>query len=310
MITIPTVFVLGAGASVTYGFPLGLQLLNEINEKLTNPNHGWWKTIDYLQIPREDVSCFLRELILSGQPSVDAFLEQRSEFLDIGKLVIALAIASHEIENKLTDISIRTFGFYHYLFTKLSSPKESFSENKLSIITFNYDRSIEQFLYLSLKHSWNISDEECRDQLKNIPIIHVHGSLGLLPWQGEKPRPYSIDYSPEDIHYSSEQIIVIPEVKETSEEFTLAYDLLEKAKIIYFLGFGYNRTNLKRLGIDKLPQNMKAGRLGSLDYSPMTGTAKDMGLADQRTVESEWGIKLDNNGYNCLEFLQTYARLM
>ena len=307
MITIPTVLVLGAGASDPYGFPYGLRLLSEIENSISNTNHQWWDTIDQLKIPREDVTYFLNELLLSGQPSIDAFLEQRSELLKVGKLVIALAIANHEREQNLTQISVRTNGFYHYLFAKLNASREDFSKNRLSIITFNYDRSIEQFLFLALKHSWNISDEECKEILNNIPLIHVHGNLGLLPWQGDKFRVYSREYTPEDIQFSSEQIIVISEGQETSKEFQHAFQLMKKAKRIYFLGFGYNPTNLKRLGIDRLPEDLK--RIPLVGPSPMEGTSMGMGLADKKVVESDWGIKLDKNDLNCFKFLQNNANL-
>ena len=92
MITTPTVLVLGAGASVPYGFPSGLELLEQINGNLEYLNHSWWNIIERLEVTREEVSYFLQELLFSGQPSVDAFLEHRSEFLKVGKLVIALAI--------------------------------------------------------------------------------------------------------------------------------------------------------------------------------------------------------------------------
>ena len=298
MITTPTVLVLGAGASVPYGFPSGLRLLEEIDTSLKNVNHPWWNIVEHLEIPREDVSYFLQELLLSGQPSVDAFLEQRSEFLKVGKLVIALAIASHENQKGLTNLSVRDYGFYHYLFSKLNASRETFGENSLSIITFNYDRSIEQLLYLCIKHSWNISDEECVDRLSNIPIIHVHGSLGLLPWQGDNSRAYSREYTPEEIKFSSEQIIVISEGQETSAEFRDALSLMEKAQRIYFLGFGYDSTNLKRLGISKLLEN-----------KIKQGTSLNMGPVDIQQVERNWGIKLPDRTMGSLEFLRTYALL-
>jgi len=309
MITTPTVLVLGAGASVPYGFPSGLRLLEEIDTSLKNVNHPWWNIVEHLEIPREEVSYFLQELLFSGQQSVDAFLEHRNEFLKVGKLIIAITIASHEFEPNLIALSNRRRSFYHYLFAKLNASRETFGENQLSIVTFNYDRSIEQFFYLSIKHSWNISDEECRDKISNIPIIHVHGSLGLLPWQGDKFHAYSRNYSPEDIQFSSEQIIVISEGQETSQEFTHAFQLMEQAKRIYFLGFGYNNTNLKRLGINKLPQELKRPLHVIGSHSPMQGTSLGMGFVDIKQVESDWGIELPDGTMDCLDFLETYALL-
>lgn len=309
MITIPTVFILGAGSNISYGFPTGFKLLNEINESLNNPNHKWWDIIRNLNIPEVDVISFKDELILSGQPSIDSFLEHRSEYLSIGKIIIALAIASHENQQRLTDLSVRESGFYHYLFNKLNTSKTEFPDNTLSIITFNYDRSFEQFLYLSLKHSWNISDDESRSIIDTIPIVHVHGSLGLLPWQGKPFREYSRTYSADDIQYSSEQIKIISEGIYTSLEFKHAHELLLNAKKIHFLGFGYNSTNISRLNVESSSQEKQLINMYSMKYYRMTGTSMGLGLSEREDVQSKWGIKLDDMGLNCLDYLKTYGNL-
>ena len=77
--------------------------------------------------------------------SVDAFLEHRPEYLQIGKLSIALCIMAHEHEKKLFNAQRN---WYDYLRIKLNSSFDEFGDNKLSIITFNYDRSIEHYLLM------------------------------------------------------------------------------------------------------------------------------------------------------------------
>jgi hypothetical protein len=63
---------------------------------------------------------------------------------------------------------------------------------------FNYDRSLEHFLFTALKYSSGKSDDECAGKLKTIPIIHLHGDLGALPHTGAAlARPYNSNISPE-----------------------------------------------------------------------------------------------------------------
>jgi hypothetical protein len=183
MITKPTVLVLGAGASMDYGYPSGAGLLENI---LKQNNSSEWKWLfRQKEISNNDIEQYRNALYLSQQPSVDAFLEHRPEFIDIGKLTMALYLMSCEEEVVLYDFGIRTKGWYHYLLNSINTGFDEFVENKLSIITFNYDRSLEYFLFTALKNTYNKSDDVIAEVVKKIPIIHVHGYLGPLPLGGK-----------------------------------------------------------------------------------------------------------------------------
>jgi hypothetical protein len=69
----------------------------------------------------------------SGQPSVDAFLERRPEFLGVGKLAIAYCLIPFEDEAKLycQPDSSRGANWYEYLSVKLNSSFEEFGENNM-----------------------------------------------------------------------------------------------------------------------------------------------------------------------------------
>jgi hypothetical protein len=96
MISSNTVFVLGAGASAQFGFPLGQDLCDEVINSLAlgrqqrahllNTTHFAERTLDY----------FREELRVSAQPSVDAFLEHRTEFIEIGKAAMAVILIGCE----------------------------------------------------------------------------------------------------------------------------------------------------------------------------------------------------------------------
>jgi len=276
MITHPTVLVLGAGASIPYGFPSGKTVLQDIQRKLDPKNPEWIPILLDLGITEDQIDKFRWALYYSQQSSVDAFLEHRAEFLDLGKLVITLNILPNEDENWLMRFEGRDEGFYQHLFTKMSTQLKNFGDNQLSVITFNYDRSIEHYLFKALQNTYGKADVECAKQLSKIQLIHVHGSLGKLPWQSSTGRPYNASYGPEEISDAAKQIVIISEKQGTSEEFYRAFTLLQAAERIYFLGFGYNSVNLERLMIDKLTKYIGCKRDNLIDNSFM-GSAFNIG---------------------------------
>ena len=145
MITKPTVLILGAGASHVFGFPTGQGLVDEINSKLTRNKSGNQKgwvqfLVNEFGINEEEIFSFQEQLQYS-RISVDAFLEHRPEFIKVGKLSIALNLISREVSQRLFNPNRN---WMDYLRQKLNAPFDEFGENKLSIITYNYDRSFEE----------------------------------------------------------------------------------------------------------------------------------------------------------------------
>jgi hypothetical protein len=300
MITKPTVLILGAGASMPYGFPSGAELRRIIldNLQLDYPPRKWIITLQKLGITQDCIRNFQYDLHNSDSSSVDAFLEHRPEFLKIGKLAITLGLIPFEEEQQLKK---GEESWYQHLFGKLNAPFDSFDKNELSIITFNYDRSIEHYLFTAMKSKYGKSGEECKRKLGDIPIIHVHGRLGALLWQDEAGRAYlpRPGATPEEISINnvSEKILVIPEAKDTSDEFDHAFKLMKDAERIYFLGFGYHEMNLRRLKIDKL------------DNKELIGTSFGLGLAEMKAIEERWRIRLPPQHLKVLELLKDFAIL-
>ena len=182
----PTVFVLGAGASAPFGFPLGRNWSKEIYNGLSGSSQPLAEILrntlghDYAILER-----FHKEFYLSGKNSIDAFLEHRREYEQLGKAVIAATLIPHETD--------AVFGYaadnwLRYTYERLDTGFEEFGNNKVSFITFNYDRVIEWFFVTSLSNSYNKSKRDCVEVLKSIPIIHLHGRLGHLPWETSADR--------------------------------------------------------------------------------------------------------------------------
>lgn len=319
MITKPTVLVLGAGASKPYGYPLGGELLENIVAILGDSN--WVPALLQCGVDKEIIEEFKSELFLSQQPSVDALLEHRPEFRDVGKLAIAMSLIAHEFESSLFAHARRGEGIYHYLFTQLNAPWEEFANNKLSIITFNYDRTIDHYLFTALKHSYGKPDDEVAEALSSIPIIHVHGFLGPLPWQETGGRPYvaiNIPKHPVDaakqIEPASKKILIVSEEEKSTNEFNRAFNCIKSSERIYFLGFGYHLANLRKLRLNELGicdehAFNKFEHRTSATYKHFRGSALNWRTSQLTTVERSWGIGLPNRVFNDLEFLKEYAEL-
>lgn len=170
----PTVLVLGAGASMQFRFPSGLGLLQQMQSwQSSNPLH-------FLGISDDDLRNFAIALHLSGHFSVDAFLEQRPEFTGIGKSAIAYFLVGNENAVNLSEHEVGgEANWYRHLLNLMVGTFDDFAKNKLAVITFNYDRSFEQFLFIALTHRFNKGPKEVADAIATIPIIHVHGQIGL-----------------------------------------------------------------------------------------------------------------------------------
>lgn len=256
MITKPTVLILGAGASMPYGFLSGEELVKIIEKR---DEVYWEKSIRkgkfYLYggfgYKISDYLTFRRELLKSHQSSVDAFLEWRSEFMEIGKLVIADILIEHENQETLARKEENRW-YTGLLNRKLSgSSLEEFTDNKLSVITFNYDRSFEQFLFMTLQSRYaETSIKKVADVVNKIEIVHVHGTLGRLSWrEGDGDiREYETNITSETLKVAAGGIKIVTDAElDKSDEFNRARELLLKSEIVFFLGFGYLKANIERL---------------------------------------------------------------
>ena len=94
MITKSTVFVLGAGSSVDFGYPLGKSLVDIIIQDLGPENNkNSISLFNGFGFSEEELSLFREQLINSVFPSIDSFLEHRNEEeRNLGKIAIANAI--------------------------------------------------------------------------------------------------------------------------------------------------------------------------------------------------------------------------
>lgn len=180
------VFILGAGASRAYGFTLASELLRSA----VNLERDALPMLQGAGFSQEQVATFTDQLRTSQLPSIDAFLEYRPEFTDIGKAVIAYYLVLMEDPASLVALS-NSQHWYQYTYHLMKTPRlREFSRNSLSVITFNYDRSFEYYLHRVHAATHGAAERDVMEATRSLPIVHVHGSLGALPALGENPRPY------------------------------------------------------------------------------------------------------------------------
>lgn len=257
MITTPTVLIVGAGGSVPYGYPVGSELRKQIIEHATNLKYyvaqkilGECSSATESRSTREaeaQIKEFSDTFRQSRMYSIDAFLERNPRFLDIGKAAIAERLLKCQNVNNFNQDD----DWYRYLFNRVSTPKyEELKNNRLKILTFNYDVSLEKYLRIAIKNTYsesNISDDNARQiQEECFPVVHLYGSL-------LDDEDYEHEFNLNRLHACVQNIKIISESERDIEtpEFQKAHQWISEAEKIVFARFGFDETNVERLQINE-----------------------------------------------------------
>ncbi len=202
MIQEPTCLILGAGASAPYGLPTAHRLkdliLADVTEQgreasdlypLRNPPYDRSVSQAYhrgrlwgaylRQIAHEaglgDVTEKFWERLRGSTRSIDWFLRNNADYERIAKLHIAAVLLNCEKPPG------RAGNWYGELSRQiLASSTATFQPGMLSVITFNYDRSFEQFFLNALMSDYALSFADAQTELLKVRIDHVYGHLGEL----------------------------------------------------------------------------------------------------------------------------------
>lgn len=259
MITKPTVLVLGAGASKPYSYPTGIELSENIIGQLTVGNQQYNALHNICGLTADQIEQFRRTFFESGKNSIDAFLEHRPDLMPIGKAAIAAVMIAFQHGWHL--LRYTPVSWLRYIYNNLNTSFDQFANNRISFITFNYDRTVEHFLFTVLRNTYNKTDEECCKILSQISIIHLHGSLGPLPWQDPSGVPYEATHSRQSMEAAVRCLKIIHEdIRDGRDaDFQLAKRLMDQAERILFLGFGYYTTNMERLDLAHLRRDVAYG---------------------------------------------------
>jgi len=290
MIDTQTVLILGAGASNPYGFPIGAELRDYIFRSFPSKfvEHVVIETGPQQRAALRKVQKFASSFHKSSTPSIDLFLARNKDLSVFGKKAIAVSLMEHEkisrYRENIKDHS--TQDWYSYLYKrmteKLITPENynHFGDNKISFLTFNYDRLLKYIIEDSLLNSFiSVDPQKKREQFEKIKIHHIYGCIDKLPFYGG--RRLGAENNLSDINRCSQNIKIVHETLEMKNE---VQEIIKNAERIFFLGFGYAEENLQALGI------------GTIDYGTKKIYGTSLGLTERETNVSRsrlaWGFSV------------------
>jgi len=260
MIKENVVLILGAGASAPYGFPTGAKL----KEIICNSFEKVWEkfvfdrtktpfTDYYLEEQKQIAKQFVSDFKNFDHDSIDLFLDIFKEHSDIGKKAIYLTILDAELKNKMNG---KVQEWYTQLFRLMIGSSDNhfkLSENNLSIITFNYERSLEYYFYnIFMDFTKSIEVKEKIEELRKIKIYHVYGKLADLPWESDNsPLDYGGNIWMDQLIIRKDNIKTIFERRENIAALNPIVSSIQLADKIYFLGFGFARENVEIISLDR-----------------------------------------------------------
>jgi hypothetical protein len=118
----------------------------------------------------------------------------------------------------------------------------------VTIINFNYDRTLEHFLYSALQSDYDLSEPEARKALATFKVIRPYGVIGGLEWQEDGRLPFG-----EKLHQDHERLFSLAKgIRTYTEQITgellqQIQPTMERARLVIFLGFGYHQQNMNLL---------------------------------------------------------------
>ena len=289
VITRRTTLVLGAGASKPYGFPLGWELKSQIlSMDRTSPITHHLTNHEIHQL-----SAFCEAFRESRRDSIDAFLSVRTEFAGIGTRAIAYALLTSKRASALRRDNNRGLpnDWCDFLWNKVADGCATIDDlnwSNLSIVTFNYDRSLEVFLHRAMEGTFGADTAAVQKKLSELRINHVYGQLGHL-WGGEAIVPFGAEVDRHGLDHIAANLKVIPEARDDDESFERARAWLEASKAVCFLGFGFDQLNLRRLDASRSCANpVKDG--GQVRYRVVEASCMGKTDAEVRTHAAACGV--------------------
>jgi hypothetical protein len=214
MFSVPTVFILGAGASWHYGYPTGETLVKKVIEKAEiaaaffkwsseNANGNFpqllletTKNQDWRQrwIALHDQCERLKRGLQQVNPLViDYYLGWNADLQEIGRVLITWVILECEDQSRGVNINQKTITtgrleplsetrddwcrfIIHQLAIHCQTSKDILS-NKVSFVTFNYDVSLEVALKAGLQHIQMFDESDVEKFLDGSRIVHIYGKV-------------------------------------------------------------------------------------------------------------------------------------
>jgi len=250
MLANSTTLIIGAGASVSLGYPTGAELRGwiiegrGISDDLTNYDDR--SVVDGLvgKNNQKKLNWRLRRSLI---PSIDAFLaeSENEDLREWGILCIAAALLPCEKFKKDEPPA-----WLRMVFNAIRGRLNNERQHRLKIVTFNYDLSIEYFLFHAFMASYKLDVNEARKLFEeSVEIIHVYGQLGQIIELGGE-REYGSDFNMHTIISASKGLKIIGRAP-NDPIFNNAHKAILEAEFLGILGFGYDETNVANLKLSE-----------------------------------------------------------
>jgi len=277
-------FVLGAGSSFEVDMPTGEKLKSNIAAALTFKPDQFGRVTggdDQIrealhQLEQGNQAAEERGrygiaagLICAGMPqapSIDNFIDSHRsnpQVAEIGKLAIASEILKAERTSKLyvsptniynkMDFHRLANSWFHsfWQLLTLNAQEEDLPERlqRVRVVSFNYDRTLEHFLFYSIQNYYGSSAERAAEILKHLIVLHPYGKVGNLPWQNEGvPVPFGGDMHHSVLLQVANGLRTFTEgTSKTGSQIESIRSAVFDAEILTFLGFAYHELNLALL---------------------------------------------------------------
>lgn len=309
--------ILGAGASFDFGFPTGIELCEEIYKGWLNPNDKYIKFYKHHLKDGEkneseiekSISDLAYQFYYSGALSVDDFLSRLNNKVDIdfGKMTITDLILKKENDSVSNQGGKQLFQWRNNWLRKIFAKEFRFEtveelikkieESPVRFITFNYDRSLEYYLFTAIKNYYG-DGQKAKEIYKTIEIHHIYGKLG--PLEGEVNddtehfnygESYGRGSDENKIYKCSSNIKVINENKNGAKQIIeKCYQWIKQSDKVYILGFGFLNSNYKLLGIDDYKESCK----GKIPENKFIYTSYGLSESEKRTVREKFGFAKDD----------------
>lgn len=300
-----------------YGLPSGASLLNAA--KSADPEALRARIHENAELHR--VRSFCATVRNCQIDSLDALLEHRRDIQQVGKMFMASTIL--ESEQKAANTFNTPGDWFQYLFSRMAEGCQSIDQflklNNVTFVTYNFDRLIEAKLIDGVQAQYGDRIKNLTDFFGQIPVIHLHGSLGPLVLRKHRPvlglnnfnQPLDElddieELMTDPLLEAAKSIQIVSEAKPDTEGFIAARKAVDIAAQLFFLGFGFGKDNVHRLlqGLKPAQRQISATRMGMTD-------AEFRSLAVSPLESNRIGqLQQTNEIWDCLQLLRQCAHLL
>lgn len=275
MFSQPVVFVIGAGASAEYGMPVGADLKTKIATAVGFKDAAGRPTGDgdlYRLLASHGDAADIENAGLQLAEAMPSFISidealnwfnSSPRIVELGKIAIVREILIAEKISPLFHWAANSpepetiYGdawSSHFLSMAMGALTKEESElafKNVTIVNFNYDRTLEHYLYLALQRKFGLTAGDAARVLSGLKVIRPYGRISALPWQDGAA---GVDFGTVSGINDYERLISLAGNIRTYTERELAASVreviqpyIDRARMVVFLGFGFHEQNMSLL---------------------------------------------------------------